>query len=330
VRIGGQYVGLGAGDSSIEVQKIKAFMRNKFRSYAGNLTDSPYFDAATTIAVAEMQSRYAASGQLAPGAYLSGIVNAETKYVMGYLPRPTAPDRRPVLLTVCGTGVPWWVGPDADVARAVETRYRWQPVGYPATPFPMNPSAQAGRDELKRLVDLPENQGELNLIGYSQGAIVVAEFWEYDVKPSNGSHHHRINDIRRAVTFGNPMREQGKAYPDPGAALASATSHGIADRLMVDTPDWWRNYAHHGDLYTECEGDSGEDKTAIYKIVMGTRVFSGPDSLLAQFLEIAQRPLPEAIAVFKAVIDAGMFFIKGTGPHVNYDTRPAIDYLLSA
>ncbi|AYQ99976.1 lysin B [Mycobacterium phage Nebkiss] len=328
MRIGDQYVGLGLGDSSEEIRKIKAFMRRKFASYAGDLADTPVFDEAMVTAVAEMQSRYNAAGQLESGKYIPGVVNAETKYVMGYLPRPVM-DERPVLLTACGTGVPWWVGPDADVARAVEDRYKWRPIGYRAAPFPMGQSVQEGRDEGVRIINEERDRitrHGLALCGYSQGGIIVSEIWEYDIKPTTGRLHWALPHVVKAVTFGNPMREHGKAWPDPGGAVAT-DSHGIADRLMVDTPDWWRNYAHKGDLYTDCAGESGEMKTAIYKVVMGARVFSGPDSLLAQVLEIVQAPVVEVIALFGAVMDAGMFFVRRTGPHVNYGIRPAIDFL---
>ena len=138
--------------------------------------------------------------------------------------------------------------------------------------------------------------------------------------------------MRKAVTWGAPMREAGKAWPDPGGKLPKLESHGIADRLMVDTPDWWRNYAHASDLYTDCSGESGEMKTAIYQIILGTRVFSGPDSILAQVLEMLgvkqdAGQMMEIISMFKAIMDAGLFFAKGTGPHVNYSIQPAIDYL---
>ena len=33
------------------------------------------------------------------------------------------------------------------------------------------------------------------------------------------------------------------------------------------------------------------------------------------------------MGAFKAMLDAGMFFAGGTGPHVNYNIGPAIDYL---
>jgi hypothetical protein len=332
MKINGQYVGLGPGDSSEEIRKIKAFMRRKFASYAGSLADTALYDDAMTVAVAEMQSRYNASGQLPSDKYTSGIINAETKYVMGYLPRPAGPDVRPVLLTVCGTGVPWWVGPDADTARAVEDKFLWRPVGYPAAPFPMGNSVSAGRDEGRRIINEERpriEQHGLALAGYSQGAIVTSELWEYDIKPDNGVLNWAKDHVVKAVAWGNPMREAGKSYPDPGGEMAGADSHGIADRLMVDTPVWWRNYAHAGDLYTDCQGASGEMKTAIYKVVMGTRVFSGPDSLLAQVLEITASPLVETIAMFKALMDAGLFFAKQTGPHVNYNVQPAIDFLRS-
>jgi hypothetical protein len=205
----------------------------------------------------------------------------------------------------------------------------------------MNPSVQNGRNELCFQFERDEpgfehrrrvEQYGAVLIGYSQGAIATSQCWEYDIKPEGGRLHWAKDHILKAVTFGNPMREQGKAFADPGAPMAGPNSHGIADQLMVDTPSWWRNYAHKGDLYTDCEGESGEDKTAIYKVVIGARIFSGPDSLLAQVLEVLgvthdSGQLSEAIAIFQAVMDGGMFFAKGTGPHVNYNIGPAIDFL---
>ena len=45
---------------------------------------------------------------------------------------------------------------------------------------------------------------------------------------------------------------------------------------------------------------------------------------------IAQQPIPGAIGAFRAMLDAGMFFAKGTGPHMNYNIQPAIEYLRAA
>ena len=332
MRIGGQYVGLGLGDSSDEIREIKAFMRKKF-SYAKGLADTSLYNDAMVLVVTEMQKRYRDSGKLPAGKYLPGIINAETKYVMGYLERPVAPDNRGVFFTVCGTGAPWWVGPDADCARAVEHKYKWQPIGYPAAPVPMGPSIAAGRAELRSQLAVHRPRVEkfgAVLGGYSQGALVVSECWEFDIKPAEGVLHWAKPYIKKAVAWGNPMREKGRAFPDPGAPMAGPDTCGVATPLMVDTPSWWRNYAHVGDLYTAATDDeSREDKTAIWQIIRGTKVFSGPDNLLSQFIEVAQAPVPGAIGAFKAMFDALAFGIKGTAPHVNYSTQPAIDYLLA-
>lgn len=266
-----------------------------------------------------------------------GVANLATRKRLGSYPPPVGPDLRPILFTVCGTGVPWWVGPDADAARAVEHKWRWQPCGYPAATFPMGKSVATGREQL--CVDIEKNRAlieQFNLdvafMSYSQGAVIAAECWEYDIKPEGGRLHWLKPHLVKAVAFGNPMREKGKAFSDPGGAMVGPESYGIADRLMVDTPSWWRNYAHAGDLYTDVQGESGENKTAIYKIVMGQRMLSGPDSILMQVFELlGVKPdggqAMEMLGMVRAIMDAGMFFIKRTGPHVNYGIGPAIDFL---
>ena len=341
--LGGKWVGLGLGDSSDEVGKLRQFMQRKFRSYAGTLPDTrtrdgvPLFDEPMAQATLTMQRAYVAQGTLKPE-LANGYIGASTKVVMGYL-AATPVDIRPMLFTVCGTGVPWWIGPDADCARAVENRYLWQPIGYPAAPTPMGPSIANGRAETINQFAIHRNQVITNgaaLAGYSQGACVVSELWENDIKPPSGVLNWAKPYIRKAVTWGNPDREQGKVWPDfaPGQEVAPPDSSGVTGTLMRDTPDWWRNYAHKGDLYAAggkgTPGDaSSQDKTAIWQIIRGTKVFSGPDSLLAQFLEIAQSPLPGAIGAFKAMWDAGMFFGGGLTQHTSYNVGPAIDYLRS-
>ena len=185
---------LGLGDVSEETRLLKAFMRRKF-SYAKALEDTQIYDPQMVTAVAEMQGRYNQDGKLASGTYTPGVINLETKYVMGYLQRPPGPDTRPVLFTVCGTGVPWWVGPDADTARAVEDKWRWQPIGYPAQPFPMSPSINAGKAELRAQLNRDEpgfqlrKQVERNgagLAGYSQGAVIAAKRGSSTSNPTTG------------------------------------------------------------------------------------------------------------------------------------------------
>jgi hypothetical protein len=333
VKIAGQYVGLGLGDVSEEIRLIKAFMRKRF-SYARDLEDTQTFDPQMLLAVTEMQSRYNRDGKLPTGKYTSGIINAETKYVMGYLRRPPPPDLRPVLLTACGTGVPWWVGPDADTARAVEWKYLWRPIGYPAAPFPMGKSIDAGIAEGINILNEERPRIEkfgLSMAGYSQGAIITSSLWQYHI--SAGDLAWAKPHMIKAVAWGNPKRQVGKAWPDPGAPLADPDTGGVDEDLMADTPDWWRNYAHRGDLYTSAKDDeSRENKTAIWKIIRGTKVFKGPDSLLRQIFELLGivhdgGAVHEIMGVYHAILDAGMFVGQQTGPHLNYNVGPAIDFL---
>jgi hypothetical protein len=143
MRIGGAWVGWGLGDNLPDIRDFKSFLRRKF-SYAGNLADTGSYDQQMVDVVLWMQNAYARQGKLKAA---TGIVDYATKVACGYIvPKPA--DTRPVLFTVCGTGVPWWVGPDADTARAVQDRYLWQPIGYPAQPVPMGPSITAGKNEL--------------------------------------------------------------------------------------------------------------------------------------------------------------------------------------
>ncbi len=329
MRLAGQWVGWGLADNNPRVSEIRRFMTTKFRwarDWQPPIGDSPLFDKNLTAATIEMQRRY--------GIPQTGTWNYQTQVKSGFHQvKPV--DTRPVLFTVCGTGVPWWVGPDADTARAVEDRYKWAPVGYGARPFPMEPSVAEGLAELVRLIELwrPEiekTRKAAALIGFSQGAIIVAECWEDLIKPPGARLSWFKPYVKKMIFFGNPMREAGNAHYCPNGTLPDPRSHGIADRLMVQTPDFVRNFAHKGDLYTDCSGQSGENKTAIYKIIMGARMFDGPDSLLAQFMELGTSPMVEGIAMMQAVLDAGMFFAAGTGPHVNYSPQPAIDYLRAA
>lgn len=335
MRLDGVYIGLGNGDTSDEVDRIKDFMRRKF-SYAKDLADTALFDDATTAAVATMQENYRNAGKLNPGEYVPGVINKRTKEVMGYLNPPPPKDLRPLHLTVCGTGVPWWVGPDADIARAVEHKYYWQPVGYPAAPFPMGKSIDAGRREfavqaLKHRTRI-EAAGAI-ITGYSQGAVIMSEVWEFDIKPASGALHWMKPHIDKAAAIGNPMREVGNAVGDANGAPPPADSGGVTETLMVDTPTWWLNIAHDGDLYVNCAGESGENKRAIWKIIRGMDLFKGPDSILAQVLEALgvrndAAQLLEVVAIFKAIWDAGLFFARRLTPHTNYLPGPVIDYYL--
>jgi hypothetical protein len=334
MRVAGQYIGIGLGDVTEEVRRLKAHMRRKF-GYAKNLDDTTVFDQQTLDAVIEMQKRYNASGTLVTGKYTPGIVNYATKVVMGFVPPPAKIDTRPVLFTICGTGVPWWIGPDADTAKAVESQYIWQPIGYPAQAVPMGPSIQAARDEL--VVQMEKHRDRVvrygcAWAGYSQGALAISESWTEEVLPEDGRLSWVKPHLRKAVTWGNPMRQRGSVWKDAGAPPSPKENGGVTPTLMV-APPFWRDYAHKNDLYADVPPDeSGENRTAIWQLIRDGDVMTGPNSVLRQFLELSgvvkdSNQITEGIGMVKAMLDALVFFGKGTGPHINYSITEAIAYL---
>lgn len=257
------------------------------------------------------------------------MVSDEELALLGVVQRPTG---KPVLITAQGTGVDMWTGPPADTARELERRKlcTWQPLGnWPAATFPMWPSITQGVAEGEKQIRFwaGDRGQDIWLAGYSQGAIVTSLLWKYSLAPGGPLADLR-HKVTKAVTWGNPMREAGRfrgdgadwdARPDTGGAMV--------DRLE-NTPSWWVDFAHKADLYTDCEmDDEGEYKRAICKIVMGNQWWAGQDNIFEQIGELFAHPFVEVWAMAKAIWDAGLFFAHGTGPHVDYNVGPAIDYL---
>ncbi len=325
------WVGLGLGDSSDEIRRIKALMRQKF-SYCRDLADTPVYDQAMVAAVAEMQRRYAAAGKLTAGRYIEGVINLETKYVLGVLPRPVKP--KPVLFTVEGHMSSMWVGPCAETARLLEAEgvCRWQPVGYNNTKLPFDNAS--GERELRRLLAdrtlLPPGT-PWGLACFSQGAIVGSRVWLNDIRPKTASLHWRLDSWRGTLAFGSPYRERNVVadwIPDP----PRPGTQGISNERMTDTPATWKEVARRGDLYTENQTDSSgritqaaEHKTAIYLAVQN-RWAGDPDSLFNQLTETITRPMPELIAMTQAIA-GGAMFLGNMAPHGGYDLRPCIDWM---
>lgn len=306
---------LGPGDSSPEIRKIKAFMRFKFASYAGNLVDTELYDQQMFNAVSEMQRRY--------GLPVNGLIGYSTKVRMGYL----APPAKPTLITVNGAGVDMWTGPQADVARRVEDIYYWQPIGYDPKPFPMGPGVAQIVAEVG--VQLDRHPGPISAVIYSEGALGFSKFVKHFMLPDGAPYRHRLKDMRKVVAFGNPYRENSVVWDVDGNPARPGTQ-GISDDRLVGTPPWWREIAHHGDIYAENTTDNaGEWKTSIYKMVQGQLV-GGSDSLVAQLIEFVGNPFGEGFAAAMAIISGIGFAAAGTGPHVNYPIQQAVDYLRAA
>ena len=251
---------------------------------------------------------------------------------------PPPQKRLGTLFTVHGTGQADPLGPGypADVARAVADVWNWQPIGnYPAQAFPMGASVNQGRNELK--VQIRNHPGKIALSGYSQGAIVTSMVWKHDILDSKGELHDRLNDVVAAVNWGNPCRELHVANGNKTSGVPIPDGRGIADDRLVNTPDWWYDYAHGGnssfgkDIYTDTpDDDAGDDMTAIFKIVQNVSGFIGPGSLLVQLTGMLTNPIVEIPAVFKAIYFGGAFVTTqpfATAPHCNYNLQPAIDYL---
>jgi hypothetical protein len=302
---------LWLGDNSPEIRRIKAFMRAKFGSYAGHLADTGLFDQELVLAVMEMQRRY--------GVPITGYIGYSTKVTMGYLKPP-----RPTLITLNGAAVDMWTGPQADIARAVEDIFYWQPIGFDSKPVPMGPGVAQARAGIG--VQLDRHPGKFSMVFYSEGAVAGCRFFKYDLLPENGVYHHRLPDLQKVVAIGNPMRERNVVWDVDGNPAHPGTQ-GISDDRIVHTPAYWREIAHHGDIYTENEvSNAGEFKTSIYKAVLGQFV-GGQDSLISQILELVGNPFGEGWAAAMAIISGIKFAAAGTGPHVNYPTRQAIEYL---
>jgi hypothetical protein len=306
---------LGPGDSSSEIRRIKAFMRTKFRSYAGHLADTELYDQQMFDAVSEMQRRY--------GLPVNGLIGYSTKVRMGYLVIP--PPRKPTLITLNGAAVDMWTGPQADIARAVQDLYYWQPIGFDSRPIPMAPGVAQARAEIG--VQLDRHPGPFSIVAYSEGALAASKFYKYDLLA--GAYRHRLGDLKKVVMIGNPYRELNVVWDVDGNPARPGTQ-GISDDRIVNTPPFWREIAHHGDIYAENTVDNaGEFKTSIYKAVQG-QFFGGSDSLLHQIMELVGNPFSEGFAMAKAIISGIGFFGTQTREHINYPTRQAIDYLRAA
>ena len=193
----------------------------------------------------------------------------------------------------------------------------------------MKPSIDKGRAETVLQID--SKPGPIALAGYSQGAVVIGQVLKHDIMNPAGRLHHRLPDVRKVVFWGNPMRQQGIAHFDHWKyQVAGPDTFGImADRLegLDDAPFEVRDYAHAGDMYA-CIRDREADewKVMVQRLIFSaTDFFGGEDSLVAQLLEWAARPLQETIAAATAGIEAIRFFVN-LEQHA-YNRFPAVDFL---
>lgn len=277
---------------------------------------------------------------------------------------------RHIVLTVSGTGTNMWDTTSPQPALVGQTlqannpdRYLWQPVGdYPAATFPMGPSVTEGVQSLIYLTTGETYAGfnitpgqtyadsSLILNGYSQGAMVVAQFiqwcWQF-------SRYDILKRIVCVAVWGNPQRLEGWAsgnefagWPVPGERDSSATG-GIAQGANNDGPvnltlqqmqpqletpvtHFW------GDFVNTNDADDGE--TELYANAPQNGVGSVEQTI---FNAVQNLSLEAAWDVFADIahpvntIDAiinGFEFLAATGAadHYTYDTEPIYNFVALA
>lgn len=320
------------------IGKAKRELKRKF-SYAKHLDDSNVFTEDMLAVLIEYQGKKNASGYKPP-LRTDGVLDYATQKALGTIPsEQPAPAKVGTLFTAQGTGVDMWTGLPADTARAVEGDWEWQPIGnYPADPFPMWPSIWKGIEELRfqirRHAELKPGS-KIALAGYSQGAVVISWVWKWDIEHPNGMLHDLLPNVVAAVTWGNPMREYRVANGNRFAGWPVPEGRGIYKDRLERTPTWWLDFAHGGnsqwgrDLYTDSPNNhTGDIQTAVCDVVMMADLFTAFNMLFVHVGHLSDNPAAEIPPIFDAVVQAGMFFVpQGTMPHLDYDIRPAVEYL---
>ena len=323
------YVGIGEGDSSPEIAKIKAHLKRKYTPARNTLDDGPVFTPALTAEVKREQAIFKAEGKL--GDYIPGVINLAFKYACGYLKKEVL---LPLYFSVEGHLSDMWVGPVAHIGEVLraEGRALHFPTGYDRAALPFdNPS---GVRELARRVGATVQDNGVKFPagtpwaagGFSQGAMIWVEFYRQYLLPGKPL-HWRLKDLRCVISAGSPYRQKGVVadwITDPPAP----DRQGImpAEDLMTDTPSWWIELARRGDLYTdnESDNDTGLFKTAVANIVTRNKWSGGPAGMLARVIDLLT-PGDDLIPVAMAVITAIMF-AANMSPHGVYPLDPAIQF----
>lgn len=353
MKINGQYVGLGEGDRSPEIVKVKTLLKRKFTPARNTLDDGDLYTPALTTEVIRVQGVYAREGKEGAPRYVPGVINLEFKYDVGLLERPAK--TLPIIFTVEGHASNMFFGPCAQTASAVEQQGKahWKPVGdwdTQSIPFKNATGVEALYRQLSSnfIEGPPVDQNNpdgpkimwpfppgtpWDLIGFSQGAMIACEFmWKY-VLPSNAPLHYRLKDFRRGLMFGNPRRARDAvcswAQSRPGAG-----THGIMDRLFDAVAegigDRWAEHPNDNDMFTEVgDDDMSADQTAIAKIICEGSFFGGPASILTRVLKLFGNPVGEGFSAIKAIFDAIMFAAANPNPHYStYSTPGDVQWIL--
>lgn len=328
--IGGQYVGLGLGDQSSEIAKIKAHMKRKYTPARNTLDDGPIYTPAMEAEVRREQLVFLSDGRLTLDKYVPGVINLAMKYAMGYLSRTKI---LPLYFSAEGHMSDMWVGPVAWCGEVLrhEGRALHFPTQYTNNTIPFK--TQTGIKEMaRRIGQTVQDNGvafpdgtPFTLGGFSEGAMVVYGVYTQYLAPGKPL-HWRLKDLRGVLSAGSPHRERGVVapwIPDPPAA----DRQGLSDERMVNTPSWWKEIARHGDLYTDnqSEGERALYKTMCYKLIAKGSFSGGSAGFLARVMDLLS-PADDLIPVALAIYD-GMRFVADMSPHGIYNMEPAVEFL---
>ena len=327
----GQYVGLGEGDVSLEIAKIKAHLKAKYTPARLTLDDGSVFTAALTAEVKREQAIFLGDGRLKPSDnVIPGVINLAFKYACGYL-------KKEVLLPLCFTAEghmsDMYVGPVAWRGERLQAENRaiWRPTGYVNNTIPFKTAT--GVNELARRVGQTVQDDGIKfpagtpfvIGGFSEGGLLISKFyrdWLAPGKPLNW----RLKDLRGVVAAGNAYREKGVVaewIPDGPAP----DRQGLSNERFVNTPTHlWKEVARAGDLYTDNQssGDTALFKTMCYLLIAEGSFSGGAAGFLARVYDLLS-PADDLIPVAMAIFD-GMRFVGNMSPHGIYDMNPALDF----
>lgn len=331
MNIDGKWVGFGPGDVDPKVAALKAFMRRKFASYAGDLVDTDVYDEQMVDTVTEMQSRY--------GLPATGIVNYATQVRMGFV--TPVPPTLPIMFTVEGHLSNMWAGPVADTAAILEREgvCRHQPIGYNNGAIPFDNTS--GVRELARLVGATrmDNGAQFpdgtpwSLGIYSQGAIVGSYFY-FDYLAPGKPLNWRLKDLRGVLAYGNPCRAADSIAPWALSWVDKPSTHGLDPYRRFGLPGYpdkpanWMDVYREGDIFAENGDDkASEIKAAVYQAVVSFDLFSNPYSIATQIADLFTVPVDEVIGIVTAII-SGIGFLANQGSHyAPYDIGGGIDWM---
>lgn len=315
MKVNDKWVGWGLGDVDPKVAEIKAFLRRRYASYAGNLNDSPVYTQELADVVSEAQRRL--------GLPVTGIYDYATQVKTKFVVK--APAILPIFFSVEGHLSNMFAGPVADTGAQLERegRVKHQPIGYDNGALPFD--NQSGEDELARLFfapvldnGTPNPVGTKKIIGgFSQGAMVVTDFL---IKRLQGT--EREGEVLGVLQYGNPCRDKGSVASWSIPQAGSIQNYGMEPKFRLELmypnhPFPVADVYRKGDLFADCEpGLDGDLKRACYEAIARSDFFGNQWSIAARLAEAFGKPVEFVIAVFQAIFSAIGFLASGDGnPH---------------